>query len=327
LPKISIIVPIYNIERHVEQCIASIISQTITDLEIILVNDGSTDNSGEICDQFASIDKRIRVIHKKNGGLSDARNKGIESAKGDFIGFVDGDDFIEPKMYETLYNLNIKHSADISTCKISTIRNNKTSKEKKYTNKTTIFNSYEAIKFMYGGKLTGYSACNKLYSSKLFEEIKFPNNRIFEDAAIMYKLYDNANKIVQIDWPFYNYVYREQSITHSKFSEKRFDIVKNYCETTEFMKQKYPNMCEMLDVMYYSSLRNMLVDIVNEKNIIRNYPYIKKISQLIKEFRHEILKNKQISRNKKALAHLITWNPLLIVILYRLRIKLAKGAL
>ncbi|UOK56378.1 glycosyltransferase [Bacillus sp. OVS6] len=118
MPAISIVVPIYNVEKYLHKCIDSILSQNFTDLEIVLVNDGSTDSCGRICDEYSIKDNRVKVIHKKNGGLSDARNTGIEISTGDFIGFVDSDDWVEPNMYETLYNLCISNSADISTCSI-----------------------------------------------------------------------------------------------------------------------------------------------------------------------------------------------------------------
>ncbi|MED3939488.1 glycosyltransferase family 2 protein [Priestia megaterium] len=325
MPAISIIVPVYNVEEYLEKCIDSILKQTFKDFELILVNDGSTDNCGEICDKYVGKDNRVRVIHKKNGGLSDARNSGIEAAKGHYIGFVDSDDWIEPNMYEILYTLCVENGADISTCSINIW--DKENKRKCWgaSNTTKIFDSRIAIKYMYDDKLSGFTAWNKLYNKNVFKNIRFPKGRIYEDAAIMYKIYDNSNQIIFIDNPLYNYIYRRSSITRSSFSEKRFDVVLNYEETYIYMQKNYPEMCEKLDNIYFASLRNMVVDIVNERSLLSNYKYIRKISGLIKQHNNKLLKNKSIPLSHKMLAQLIAWCPVLGILFYKIRIS--TGAL
>jgi glycosyltransferase involved in cell wall biosynthesis len=144
LPLISIIVPIYNIAEYASECIQSLINQTYKNIEIILVDDGSTDHSPAICDEFAEQDERIKVIHKRNGGLSDARNAGLDVATGEYIGFVDGDDWVDEDMYETLYHLIYEHQADISICTHYTELPNRT-KVKYKSKKTKIFSSQKAI--------------------------------------------------------------------------------------------------------------------------------------------------------------------------------------
>ena len=149
---ISIVVPIYNVEKYLEKCINSIIIQTYKNIEIILVNDGSTDSSGKICDIYLKKDKRIKVIHKKNGGLSDARNVGIENAKGKYIAFIDSDDFIDSDFIEILYNLIIEYNADVSCCKCNVIY--KKNKKQQVEEKINIFTNYEAInEMLYQGKV------------------------------------------------------------------------------------------------------------------------------------------------------------------------------
>jgi glycosyltransferase involved in cell wall biosynthesis len=320
MPAISIIVPIYNVENYLHKCINSILKQKFIDFELILINDGSTDRSGEICDQYTSQDNRVRVLHKRNGGLSDARNSGIEMAKGKYIGFVDGDDWIEPNMYHVLYNLCIDEKAEISTCQIKMWDKENESKARKYTNSIDVLDSKTAIKSLYSGKLTGFSACNKLYKIELFNDLKFPKGRIYEDAAIMYLIFDIANKIVKIDKPFYNYIYRQASITKRSFSEKRFDVVKNYQETYAYMKKKYPEMCEGLDSMFYVSLRNMVVDIISEKSFLTNYKFIRKISLIIKKNNKKFFHNNLISVQHKILAQILAWCPSLSFLLYKTRL-------
>lgn len=165
--KISVIVPVYNVEQYLERCVDSIINQTYTNLEIILVNDGSTDNSGKLCDELAKKDERIRVIHKENGGLSDARNRGIEEAESDLVGFIDSDDYIDNDMYEILLkNLN-NTDADLSMCALYDVYNN--TPEAQVTNKETWkLSSEQAIKMVMEAKILSVTAVNKLYRKSLF---------------------------------------------------------------------------------------------------------------------------------------------------------------
>ncbi|MCI2255194.1 glycosyltransferase [Domibacillus sp. PGB-M46] len=321
MPKISIIVPIYNVEQYLKKCVDSILAQTFQDYEIILVNDGSTDACGEICDDYINKDSRIRVIHKKNGGLADARNTGINAANGDYLGFVDSDDWLEPTMYETLYNVCFSENADISTCLIETQRKNKNQKTKVNKKEIKVFTSFEAISSLYEGKLSGFSACNKLYKKSLFENVEFPKGRVYEDAAIMYKLFSYASKIAFVNLPLYKYNYRDHSITRSNFSEKRFDVVANYFETYSFMENNYPEMCEKINFVYYVTLRTMIADIVCEKSIVQNSEYIKRISKHVREVNKAILKNNTITIKHKLLAQVLAWCPGLAVFFYKFFLK------
>lgn len=321
MPEISIIVPVYNVEKYLKKCIDSILQQTFKDIEIILVNDGSTDNSGVICDEYIDKDPRIRVIHKENGGLAHARNTGLDIAKGNFVGFVDSDDWIDPIMYETLYYLCREQNAQISTCLIRNYRKNQKERRKKYVSKIKVFNSKEAIYSLYNGGLSGFSACNKLYKRTLFANVRFPNGRVYEDAAIMYRLFDCASKVAFIDVPLYNYNYRDQSITRSIFSEKRFDIVSNYFETYDFMERNYPEMCEKINYVYFVTLRTMITDIVREKSFMTNSGNIKRISKHMREVNNLILKNKTISIKHKLLAQVLIWCPSAAVFSYSFFIK------
>lgn len=317
MPKISIIVPVYNVEKYLERCINSILNQVFTDLELILINDGSTDNSGIICDRYSKIDNRVKVIHKDNGGQADARNIGINFSKGDYIGFVDSDDEIDRYMYKILYDMSIKYSADISTCKLETIEEGK-EVNRIYTESVTIYTNKEAIKVTYDGGLSGYSPCNKLYKRRLFENIKFPVGRIYEDASVLYKLYMNSNKVVFIDKALYKYIRREGSTTNRPFSDKRLDIVHMFNEKYEYMVKYYPEMCDQIKSMYYDSLRNIIVDIVNEGTVIKNYKSINRVSSIIKEELNCINKNSLINSNHKILAKLLAYCPFIPIVGYRL---------
>ncbi|BDP63405.1 hypothetical protein EfmJHP80_09010 [Enterococcus faecium] len=179
--------PVYNVEKYLKKCVDSILGQTFTDFELLLIDDGSTDNSGSICDELAKTDNRIKVIHKENGGLSDARNIGIEVAKGDFIGFIDSDDYIDEDMYAFLYNNILKYDAELSMCGIYDVHKNK--EIKKLTPFSQLVTKSEAIELVLDGKLVVANAVSKLYKKELFENVRYPKGKIAEDAAVFLRTY------------------------------------------------------------------------------------------------------------------------------------------
>lgn len=228
-PLISVIVPIYNVEKYLRKCIESIINQSYKNLEIILVDDGSTDSCGSICDEYAKIDKRIKVIHKENGGLSDARNMGIEAAGGDYLMFIDGDDYINEKMAEILYQRIKKDNTDLAMCNLFIVdEKGKDIKERNYDMplKDGIITSDEAVLGLLGNK-NGYyvSPCNKLYNRKVFNKIRFPFGKKYEDAFIMHMIFINCQKISCVSKPLYCYVQRIGSAMRSAANIKNFDLV------------------------------------------------------------------------------------------------------
>ena len=251
-PMISVIVPVYQVQEYLEPCLDSIVNQTYQNLEIILIDDGSTDNSGVICDKYAGNDSRIKVIHKRNGGLSSARNVGLRIAEGDLIGFVDSDDWIEPDMYSYLQSVLSENSADIVTCAIVT--DNLTFKQ----NTMTVLDKESALKsLLLDGSKIGNSMWNKLFTRNVWEGISFPEGMIMEDAATIHKCILKTNKIVITEYPCYHYRIRQGSILHSTFSEKNFDGVKavkyrmdDICILYPKLKQEAAN-AYVWTVLYY----------------------------------------------------------------------------
>ena len=253
---ISIIVPVYNVEKYLEKCINSIINQTYKNLDIILINDGSTDNSGKVCDKFKSKDSRIKVIHKENGGLSDARNAGLKIANGEYIGFVDSDDYIAPDMFETLYNLTQKYNAEISIVSFYEIYNTKTIGVRD-SRQLQQMNKIEAIKeLLLDSKIQSY-AWNKLFKKNLFENLKFPTDKNFEDIATTLLLFEKANKIVLFEDPKYYYLRRDDSIVG----------VRNYKTYKDYLDVIY-NKYFYLDAKYQE------LDLYNAYNYIINMIWV-----------------------------------------------------
>ena len=240
-PLISVIVPIYNVEAYLEKCIESILAQDYTPLEIILVNDGATDSSGEICDRYAKQYKNITALHKKNGGLSSARNAGMEIMQGEYVSFIDSDDHIAPDMISTLYADLSKNKADISCVSAYNVYPNKTIANSNL-NSLLILSKQEALDcFLFNNYLTP-CAWGKLYKRELWNNIKFPEGRLFEDQLTTYKVIDLAEKAVFNPSPKYFYLKREGSIGHSKFNEKTYDLYKAINEEYDFIVGKYPEL-------------------------------------------------------------------------------------
>lgn len=295
--KISVIVPVYNVEQYLERCVDSIINQTYTNLEIILVNDGSTDNSGKLCDELAKKDERIRVIHKENGGLSDARNRGIDEAESDLVGFIDSDDYIDSDMYEVLLkNLN-NTDADLSMCALYDVYNN--TPEAQVANKETWeLSSEQAIKMVMEAKILSVTAVNKLYRKSLFSELKFEVGKIAEDAFIMIKLLDKCKKIVATNEKKYYYVHRENSITTQKFSTKFLNVIEAYEQNSNIILEKYPKLKDVAQTRmnwayFYVLDRLLLDDNYNDKELEN------KLISYLKNHRKDILNDPLFTKGRK----------------------------
>lgn len=237
-PKISVIVSIFNVQNYVEKSIQSICSQTYKNLEILLVDDGSTDNSGKICDNFANKDARIRVIHKKNGGLSSARNEGIKAATGEYIAFVDGDDWIDGDMYEGMMHLIQTYDADIAICNYKEISQKGVMDSS--DDKITVFEGRELLKVFIEEDETyriQNAAWNKLYKRSLMGDLRFPEGKLFEDIVYTTKLLAGSRRAVYVNKAYYNYIFdRSDSIMNSKKVGRLLtDQVPAYKEKGEFL--------------------------------------------------------------------------------------------
>lgn len=224
MPLVSIIVPVYKTEKYIHECVDSLINQTLKDIEIILVDDGSPDNCPAICDAYADKDNRIVVIHKDNGGLSDARNVALKTAKGDYIGFVDSDDFVEPTMFEKLYNSAITHNSDISICSHSLI--NSSRKDLSLPFKSDVYKDDEIVDNfiipLLGDDrdadiyyLEGF-VCRQLFKRDLIADNKFKSERAFfaEDVVFDLEVYQKCSKMSVVNEPLYCYRYNEESLSN-----------------------------------------------------------------------------------------------------------------
>ena len=242
-PLISVIVPVYNVAEFLPKCVDSILAQTYDNLEIILVEDGTKDSSGIICDQYAGKDSRIRVIHKENGGLSSARNAGMEIARGEYFGFVDSDDWIEPETYECLMALAQKYDADLVCGGRYDVDGATGERTVGLCPKTEeCISSMEMLGRVFTWDHCDSAAWDKLYRRHLFDEIRYPLGMYSEDIAIFYKLMEKANRVALCPKPLYNYLHRANSITTSKLSEKTFHYPNHTEAVYEYICQHHPQI-------------------------------------------------------------------------------------
>ena len=235
--KISVIIPVYNVESYLRFCLNSVIEQTYRNLEIILVDDGSPDNSGQICDEYEKKDNRVKVIHKENGGLSSARNAGLEIAKGEYISFVDSDDWIKPEFIEVLYNNLIKAEADISICKFQRKVHHCVENDYKINQQkeVLVFNRNQAVESMFVFNRFQSQVCTMLFKRHLFADIRFPFGRKYEDQFITYKLIWSSSRIVFTNEENYFYFTNLAGISHSYSG--REDLLLAYDEALNFFSK------------------------------------------------------------------------------------------
>jgi glycosyltransferase involved in cell wall biosynthesis len=240
---ISVIVPVYKVEKYLDKCIESIVNQTYKNLEIILVDDGSPDNCGAICDVWATKDSRIKVIHKENGGLSDARNAGLAVATGDWVAFVDSDDWVAEEMFARLLNAAKNHQADISACNVQFVEEGQLPDAPYVSGETVCLTPKEAIRGLIQGGGVRAVAWNKLYKRQLLHGETFPIGKYHEDEFFTYRILAKAEKIVHIEDKFYFYLQRQGSIMQT-FHYRRLDALDAYLERLAFLQDHYPDLYE-----------------------------------------------------------------------------------
>lgn len=295
---ISVVIPVYNVEKYLRECLDSVVNQTYKNLQIILVDDGSTDSSGKICDEYADKDSRITVIHQENAGAGAAKNTGLELISGEYLSLIDSDDYIEKNMYEVMLNYLEEKNVDVVQCCFDEFYVNKKIKKNFcfYPEKSRVFSSYKYLYEM----LSDWKYAvfwNKLFKTSLLKDIRFPEGRKIDDEFFTYKLICNAKKIANINDCFYHYRMRSNSVMNKNQSKiLLLDRIDAFKERYEYVSQKYPaqrkvfyqHLCEYL-LFYHNDLTDQ--DIKNELNQnINLYPY-KKLGIVLK------IKNKLLFRN------------------------------
>ena len=300
-PLISIIVPVYNVEMYLAKCVDSILAQTYTNLEIFLVNDGSFDCCGKLCDEYAKEDKRIKVIHKKNGGLSDARNVAIDVATGEFITFIDSDDYVTDDYIMTLYSLIEKYECKVSIALYNTFVEGSKPKVVNRVYREDCQTNIKAIEEMFYQEKYDTASWAKLYHSSLFATgIRYPKGIVYEDLATTYLLIFQSDKVAFCNRRIYNYLLRRDSIEGSSFSSKKMDSAVKVCELMEshldiLGKVMQAYQCRMMSFFFHLLLK--MPDGYEHRNMLY---------KRIKAIRWSVLCNSR-ARKKARVASLLSY--------------------
>lgn len=301
-PLISVIVPVYNVEAFVERSLRSIIGQTYANLEIIVVNDGSTDRSFEICKKIAKEDRRIFLLEQENQGLSAARNTGIARSKGEYIMFVDSDDWLSPNMIEFLFTEIKKYDVKLAMCGFQKVKDEANVKLPKI-DKTEVISSGNAIERMLLGEW--WSACMKLYSSEIFRKVRFPEGRTFEDYAVMVKILEQCEKVTYNSAPLYFYLTREGSITTKPLNPRNFDEILNSVEVLDYVKKNHPQYYRQAERNLGASLIKLILKIYQDKS----GKFDEKLGWLLpilNEHKKTLLKNPYLPSKQKLIVRMLT---------------------
>ena len=314
---ISVIIPVYNVEPFLKRCLDSVIKQTYSNLEIILVDDGSEDNSGNICDDYQNKDSRIKVIHKKNGGLSSARNKGLDESKGNLILFLDSDDWIDLNYIDTLYNDLKKNDCDISVPGFCLSYDNGKHINDSKIQKQTIFTTEDALSnFLFNGYITPCVA-SKLWKRNLWKNIRCPEGKLFEDQFTTYKLIMKSKKISFNPSVNYYYYKRNGSIGHSSFSSRTYDLLNGINEEYEVIVKNYPNLKNNLivaKITWEVVFINFMIPVKEEYN----FNIINDVRKEINKNKKNILNCKYIGKIRKFQILLLGFNFNLYKLMYRI---------
>lgn len=303
-PLISVIVPIYNVEQYLTRCIESIRSQTYSNLEIILVNDGSLDNCHKICDDYERKDNRIKVIHKNNGGLSDARNVGIKISKGEYITCIDSDDFISPFYVENLWIAINQSNCEIATSWfIDYYEGDKIQEPRKINiNDILILDKKEFYKKLLYQDKVEISAWGKLYKSDLFQGVEYPVGELYEDISTTYLLVEKSNRIAVIPNVDYFYYQRKTGIAQQSFSLKKMDAISHMRTLKKFIVENYPNLRKAAECRYFCTVCNIFFQIKNS-----NYENEKKyLWNEIKKYRFGVMTDRH-GRKKARLGAFLSY--------------------
>lgn len=314
MKKVSVIVPVYNVEKYLRKCVESIKNQTYQNLEIILVDDGSTDNSGALCDELSLTDKRITVLHKENGGLSDARNAGMDISSGDCIGFVDSDDYVDEDFIEILVNNLEKYDADASCCRYTDVWEGGKAEPVGNDNSILIFEGVEALKeYLYGKTLDPF-VWNKLFKAELLGNQQYSNNHfrfikgiLGEDNPFCIELFKRTNKVVLVGKSKYNYLQaRDGAITNTRVSQKKIDSVHYWDKVRIDCHNCYPELEK------YALRRQLLFYIGLYNRIYHETDYqseAKDIRAFVKEHNREIQKSDICEKTVKLSVRLLAISP------------------
>lgn len=316
--KLSIVIPCYNVENEIERCVNSIINQNIHPMEVILVNDGSTDSTPERVDRLAKMNPQVKVIHQKNGGLSDARNTGIDAATGEYITFVDSDDYISEGIYESLLSKMEERQIDLGIFNVVRIYSDEQIVQESIDKISN--SSEETLKAMFELKGVNFYAWNKIIKRHLIDRVYFEKDRLYEDIMYSYQLSNLSNKAVLTEEVGYNYIDNDDSIVNQEFNPKQYDNVTERIKLYEGVKNTNPTLSDLaLDKLVDGFLSTGFKLASSESK--NRLEYVTKLKNHIKMYSDEIKESKLIILPKKLALSLFMMNLNLYRVLYKMYLR------
>lgn len=318
MPEISVIVPVYKVEPYIHKCVDSILAQTFTDYELILVDDGSPDICGNICDEYAQKDARIHVIHKENGGLSDARNAGMKIASGEYVIFIDSDDYIDADMLSYLYENLKKADADMATCGIYEVYADRIEKQEEEPD--FVCSGEEAFRCILRGHTIRGEIWNKLIKRSCISDLEFPKGKLYEDIFYTVDMMQRIKKVAVGTKPKYYYLHRSDSITGKAYRPKLFDIIDGYTKNYQVVQRAFPKLEEEAECLWIWSRFIVLDKMLLEENY-RSIDRFEELVTFIKQHFRRIMKNPYFQRNRKISAIVL----LISIPLYRKLVFISEG--
>lgn len=296
MAKISVIVPVYKVESYIQRCVDSILNQTYTDLEILLVDDGSPDTCGKICDEYAGKDSRVSAFHKVNGGLSDARNFGCQYATGEYIIFVDSDDYLELDIFQYLYNNIQKYQADMATCGVYDVYDDHTKTQE--SGGEFVCSGQKAFEYILKGVFIRGEIWNKLMKRELIQGLQFPKGKLYEDIFYTARLMQRVSKVCVGTKPKYYYIHRSESITGKPYRTQLHDIIEAYEENYTVVCDVFPELIELAECLRLWS-RFIVLDKLLLEEDYRQYQDYGILKTYIRSNIKKIVKNRYFSLPRK----------------------------
>lgn len=322
--KISVIVPVYNVETYLKRCIDSILTQSFRDFELLLIDDGATDCSGTICDEYIAKDDRIRVFHKPNGGAADARNYGIDHAKGAYLTFIDPDDYVVCNFLEAMYCMITKHQADVALVGMQDVYDSEsdTSPIIKF-DEYIVNSSKEIVRRTLIRDPFGVSPCARLFKRQLFTTRRFPAGKLYEDLITIPYVFSDCDKLVYSNAPMYCYFQRSTSAMHHPFYEKDMQIFNGLKQILDFVTEKYPDIRDAAVCRYIDdSLIVFFQRAIWQDNYVQ---FAKRIKDTDKEIWREGLHNQYLKKTRKIQILMLLINIRLYQLVYRIKAKQEKS--
>lgn len=318
---ISVILPIYNVDKYLKQCLDSILNQTYKNLEIILVDDGSKDNSGKICDKYSKKDNRIKVIHKRNGGVSSARNTGLHVATGEYISFIDPDDFVEPYFIEKMHALMVENDCDIVQCDFFRYVDGNIIDEIVENSKVEKISVYEFQKRLYTDNYIQTAVLwDKIYKKYIFDNIIFPEGKINEDEAKIHEIIDACNSdVIVTNQRWYYYRSAPNSIMKKKYNVSRLDIIPAMQSRLKFFKEKNEQELYFLTLIKYQEL--LKCNYYLAKKYLKQSKYIELIKKELRNNYKEYISISQVRLIDKIKYTILTYFTFVYALFFHIYLK------